>query len=72
MINANIEGQYSFGKGTDINIDVPLRNSKNDELIMDDAEKSKKRMKGLLLHLNVSDGKDHIKVRIVGKKEHKP
>ncbi len=67
-INANIEGTYSFGKGTNIFVDVPLRNPKNDELILDDSVKLQKRMKGLVVHLNVSDGDDgKMKIKLVGK-----
>ncbi len=67
-INANIEGLYSFGKGTDINVDVPLRNPKNDELILDDSLKLQKRMKGLVVHLNVADGEDgKMKIKLVGR-----
>lgn len=68
IINADIEGLYSFGKGTDINIDVPLRNPKNDELILDDSVKLEKRNKGLLLHLNVIDVANGTKIRLVGKR----
>jgi len=67
-INANIEGTYALGKGTDIDVDIPLRNPKNDELILDDSVKLNKRMKGLVVHLNVADGADgKMKIKLVGK-----
>lgn len=67
-INADIAGIYSFGKGTDINVDVPLRNPKGDELILDDSIKLQKRMRGLVVHLNVADGSDgKMKIKLVGR-----
>lgn len=68
VINADVEGVYSFGKGTDINVDIPLRNPKNDKLILDAESKAEKRNKGIVVHLNVSDGADDkMNIRLVGK-----
>ncbi|QQL50945.1 AsmA family protein [Mucilaginibacter ginkgonis] len=51
-INADIAGTYDMkGKNTDIKFDVPLRNPKNDSTITDNAERLKKRYKGIVLHL---------------------
>jgi hypothetical protein len=67
-INADIEGVYSFGKGTDINVDVPLRNPKNDEQIQDDSVKQQKRMKGLVVHLNIVNDEDgNMKINLMNK-----
>lgn len=55
-LTANINGVYSFSKGTDINIDIPLRNPKKDELIVDDAIREKQSMKGIVIHLKAVDG----------------
>ncbi|MGF7077707.1 hypothetical protein [Mucilaginibacter sp. UYCu711] len=38
-------------KGTNITIDVPLRNPMGDSTITDKAELQKKRFKGIVLHL---------------------
>jgi len=55
-LTVNLNGVYSFSKGTDINIDVPLRNPKKDELIVDDAIREKRSMKGIVIHLKAVDG----------------
>lgn len=55
-LTVNVNGVYSFSKGTDINIDVPLRNPKKDELIVDDAIREKQSMKGIVIHLKAVDG----------------
>lgn len=68
VINADVEGVYSFGKGTDINVDIPLRNPKKDELIQDAEEKAEKRNNGIVLHLNAADDDEgNMKIRLVGK-----
>jgi hypothetical protein len=63
-INARVEGIYSLGAGTDIAVDVPLRNPKKDELIMDDSLKSERQMKGLVIHLRAVDDDNDGKVKI--------
>ena len=57
-LNAKVEGTYAIGPGTDITLDIPLRNPKKDELIMDDSLKAERQMKGLVLHLRAVDGED--------------
>jgi hypothetical protein len=57
-INAKVEGVYAIGAGTDILMDIPLRNPKRDELIFDDSLKAERQMKGLVLHLRAVDGDD--------------
>ncbi len=69
VLNMDIEGIYSLGKGTDINIDVPLRNPKKDVDIADKKEKASRRMKGLVLHLEAIDGDDG-KIKIQWNKDH--
>ena len=57
-LNAKVEGVYAIGPGTDILVDVPLRNPKKDELVWDDSLKAERQMKGLVLHLRAVDGED--------------
>jgi hypothetical protein len=58
-INMNIEGIYSFAAtGTDINVDIPLRNPGKDELIEDEELKKERNMKGIVIHLKAVDGED--------------
>jgi hypothetical protein len=57
-LNAKIEGVYALGPGTDISMDIPLRNPQKDELILDDSLKAERQMKGLVLHLRAVDGED--------------
>jgi hypothetical protein len=58
VLNMNIAGIYSMNKGTNIALDVPLRNPKKDEEILDVKEKRERRMKGIVLHLLATDGED--------------
>lgn len=50
-INMDVEGTYGLTKGTDLAIDVPLRNPKKDTTIADPEKLEKKRYKGIVLHL---------------------
>lgn len=70
VINMDVEGVYSFGKGTEIYVDVPLRNPKRDEGITDKKELAKRRNRGIVLHLKAVDDKDgKVKVKLGGKKD---
>jgi hypothetical protein len=44
--------------GTNIALDIPLRNPKGDTAIVDATERNKKRMKGIVLHILAADGDD--------------
>lgn len=55
VLNMDVAGIYSFGKGTNINIDVPLRNPKKDKDIKDKDELAKRRNRGIVLHLVAED-----------------
>lgn len=55
LINADVAGVYGPTNGTDITIDVPLRNPGKDSTITDAAEKAKKRNKGIVVHLRAKD-----------------
>jgi len=70
VLNMDVEGVYSFGKGTQIYIDVPLRNPKKDKGITDEKELAKRRNRGIVLHLKAVDDKDgKVKVKLGGKKD---
>ncbi|KGO87140.1 AsmA family protein [Flavobacterium rivuli WB 3.3-2 = DSM 21788] len=68
VLNMDIEGLYSFGKGTKIYVDVPLRNPKKDKDIEDKEELAKRRNRGIVIHLTAEDGEDgKVKVKLGGK-----
>jgi hypothetical protein len=70
VLNVNLDGIYSFGKGTNIYLDVPLRNPKKDEDITDKQEIKERRMKGIVVHILATDGEDgKIKFKLVGKRD---
>lgn len=69
LLNMDVEGVYSFGKGTEIYIAVPLRNPKKDKDITDEKELADRRHKGIVLHLKAEDDTDgKVKIKL-GKKE---
>lgn len=62
-INMDVAGVYGLSKGTDLAIDVPLRNPKKDTTITDPEKLEKKRYKGIVLHLQAkADSTGKIKV----------
>lgn len=64
VLNFNVKGVYGLTAGTDIAMDIPLRNPKKNEGIIDKEELALARMKGIVLHLKaVDDGKGGIKVK---------
>ncbi|RWW99587.1 AsmA family protein [Flavobacterium cerinum] len=70
ILNMDVQGIYSFGKGTQIYIDVPLRNPKKDKDIIDKEELAKRRNRGIVVHLTAEDDKDgNVKMKIGGKKD---
>ena len=71
VLNIFLSGVYSFGKGTDIGLKIPLRNPRKDELITDMDQKSARSLKGIVLNLHATDGDDgQVKIRL-GKKTNK-
>jgi hypothetical protein len=65
VINMNVSGLYSLGKGTNIALDVPLRNPEKDKDITDKDELQKRRMKGIVLHLAAVDNdKGGVKIKL--------
>ena len=70
VLNMNIEGVYSMNKGTNILLDVPLRNPKKDKEISSKKEIRERRMKGIVVHILATDGDDgKIKFKLVGKRD---
>jgi len=58
VLNFDVEGIYSFGRGTNLGLTIPLRDPADDARIVDKAEREKLRYKGLVLQLVAVDGKD--------------
>jgi hypothetical protein len=70
VLNMDVEGIYSFGSGTAIAVDVPLRNPAKDKDIKDKEELAERRNRGIVLHLVAADdedGKVRIKLRKKGR-----
>ena len=69
VLNMNIAGVYAINKGTNIILDVPLRNPKKDEDLTSKTEIKERRMKGIVLHILATDGDDgKIKFKLISKK----
>jgi hypothetical protein len=69
-LNAKVEGIYAIDKGTDLSIDIPLRNPKKDELLLDGEEKTENQMKGIVIHLRaVDDENGNVKLKLNNKEE---
>jgi hypothetical protein len=65
LLNMDVAGVYSLTTGTNIAVDVPLRNPKKDDGITDKEERKARRMKGIVLHLLATDGEDgKIKIKL--------
>jgi hypothetical protein len=70
VINVDIAGTYGLTRGTNIALDIPLRNPKKDSTITDKDELLKKRYKGIVLHIAAKDDENG-KVKIGWNKDHK-
>ncbi|WP_345078016.1 AsmA family protein [Nemorincola caseinilytica] len=72
-INMHVKGTYAIGKtGTDILMDIPLRNPKKDELVVDDELRQERSMQGIVLHLRAVDGPDgKVKIKWASKEDRK-
>ena len=69
VLNMDLAGIYSFGKGTNIALDVPLRNPKKDKDITDEELLEERRNRGIVIHLLASDDEDgKVKIKLVSKK----
>ncbi|MEB0261732.1 MULTISPECIES: AsmA family protein [unclassified Mucilaginibacter] len=69
VLNADVEGVYGLTKGTDIALDVPLRNPGKDSTITDKEELAKKRFQGIVLHVRAHE--EGGKMKIGWNKNHK-
>lgn len=63
VLNMDVAGVYGLNGGTNLALDVPLRNPKNDTTITNQAKLEKKRYKGIVLHIRAtSDSTGKIKI----------
>jgi hypothetical protein len=58
VLNVFMQGVYGFSSGTDISMQIPLRNPKKDEFILDKEEKDKRSTRGIVLNMHAVDGAD--------------
>ncbi|RDI51301.1 AsmA family protein [Flavobacterium glaciei] len=63
VLNLDVNGVYSFNRGTNLAMTIPLRNPKKDEFITDKIERAEKRNNGIVLHLLAVDVDGKIKIR---------
>lgn len=68
VLNIDVDGVYSFGRGTNLALTIPLRNSKNDAKLASKAERDAVRERGIVLHLLAVDDDGKMKIKW-GKKE---
>ena len=68
-LNFDVKGVYSFNSGTNIALDIPLRDPKKSADIIDKEERELARMKGIVLHLKAVDEDGEIKIRWNKKKD---
>jgi len=63
VLNFDVKGVYGFNNGTNIALDIPLRDPKKSADIIDKEERELARMKGIVLHLKAVDENGEIKIR---------
>lgn len=68
VLNLDINGIYSFGRGTNLALTIPLRNSKNDAKLASQEERDAVRDRGIVLHLVAVDDEGKMKIKW-GKKD---
>jgi hypothetical protein len=68
VLNFDVNGIYSFGRGTNLALTIPLRNSKNDIKLATKAERDAVRTRGIVLHLIALDDDGKMKIKW-GKKD---
>ncbi len=66
VLNIFLDGVYGFSNGTThINMQIPLRNPKKDELIFDKEEKARRSKKGIVINLRaVDEGDGKVKFKL--------
>lgn len=63
VLNMDVAGVYGLSNGTNLTMDIPLRNPKNDTTIQDQEKLLKKRYKGIVLHIRAkADSTGKIKI----------
>lgn len=69
VLNFDVAGIYSFGKGTNLKMTIPLRNPKDDHLIKDSTARANVRYNGIVLNLKaVDDGHGKIGIKFAPQK----
>lgn len=63
VLNMDAQGIYSFGRGTNLTLTIPLRNSKNDVNLATKAERDAVRDRGIVLHLIALDDAGKMKIK---------
>lgn len=63
VLNFDVNGIYSFGRGTNLALTIPLRNSKNDANLATQAERDAVRDRGIVLHLVALDDEGKMKIK---------
>ena len=63
VLNLDINGIYSFGRGTKLAMTIPLRDPKKDKFIVDKETQAEKRLDGIVLYLLAVDEAGKIKIR---------
>lgn len=62
-LNFNVKGIYGFTNGTNIALDIPLRDPKKSAGIVNEEERQLARMKGIVLHLKAVDEEGKLKIK---------
>ncbi len=62
VLNIDVDGIYSFGRGTNLALTIPLRNSKNDASLTK-SEREAVRERGIVLHLLAVDDNGKMKIK---------
>ncbi|WP_026898041.1 AsmA family protein [Daejeonella oryzae] len=58
VLNIFLEGVYGFRSGTNIALQIPLRNPEKDKYITDPEERERNAKKGIVINLRAQDGED--------------
>jgi uncharacterized protein involved in outer membrane biogenesis len=73
VLNFDVEGIYSFQRGTNLGLTIPLRDPKDDVKVANKTERDKLRYKGIVLRLVAVDGKDGaVEVKVGKYKKEEP
>ncbi|TRX36660.1 AsmA family protein [Flavobacterium restrictum] len=66
VLNFDVNGVYALEKGTNLKMDIPLRNPKDDLKITDKKERAEKRNRGIVLHLLATDDdQGGVKIKLI-------